>query len=906
MKRIAYIFILLVTLVGCQDFDVLNGSTIMKDGDIRVSVRIPSFKDVNVTTRGTKSGVESKVTNMYMFIASNDGSIAYRQFETGDKPLFTINRAELETQNPGMSFNLAHIVVVANVNSSVRSALDAAANLEALYACDFALSNETNCVDIPNEGFPMMSDEYEVDLHKPGVSDQDPLKGSVLEIPLKCLFAKVVFNISVKPTQSVSSVDQSFHLKSWKVYNVPTKVNLGVPESDKQTKFAESGCEWVESDVRTTTNKADNLIYESSQESDSLFFEFYVPEHKINPKNTATYPWKPEDADKYLDYRQYLKPTLVQDKTQPTHPCPTDQKAIYVEINGTYKDHNNTERDVTYTIYLGDNNYDNFHLLRNHQYNNSIIIKGIKNSTAVGNENWVTYDHRVNVTQQDFSFGLQRETLLDCHWEIRPIRIDFNQGAGDNSVVEIIVPQDCNWLSIESPSASTISGNAQKYCAVGNTSTAYGKRRYYTINLNSDLNDPQKGGTKTVTIHRNNKNDHTVATLNDAEAHTVWAYIDEFVNTDPGAPRYRYATVKCKYYATEEKYAAHTPDVVEDYIFRQNNVFKIEQNGNTYYIEYYEEYLYNYDTKDQYGGTTDGMAWGLNGVEISHENPAVVFSKPEWTEAQGPIQTKLNPYVEGIMKGISDSEGAKYDFYLSRDLSDIANNSSLKTRDYKGIDFTKDLFEHSGIDIRDITTKDMPSDAVIYCLNRNKRNLDGSIALDNIKWYMPAIDEIEEICIGGYGEFEVFQDKFYWSSQPSYIKNEATFEGDYVLLQGNGKNGTVKSAGQYFADDPSRARATKCYAIDNTGNNFGNVKSGSKYTMGTLAFKHTGYVDRDGNFHVANDKNSSIINPPAASKTYSLNFETDNDGKLILPSDHYDPGNQPRTAINRVRVVYMP
>ena len=56
--------------------------------------------------------------------------------------------------------------------------------------------------------------------------------------------------------------------------------------------------------------------------------------------------------------------------------------------------------------------------------------------------------------------------------------------------------------------------------------------------------------------------------------------------------------------------------------------------------------------------------------------------------------------------------------------------------------------------------------AVEYCYNKNKRNSSDGKVPNEFQWYLPATDEIEHIVSGGFGEFEVFQNKFYWSSQP--------------------------------------------------------------------------------------------------------------------------------------------
>ena len=60
-----------------------------------------------------------------------------------------------------------------------------------------------------------------------------------------------------------------------------------------------------------------------------------------------------------------------------------------------------------------------------------------------------------------------------------------------------------------------------------------------------------------------------------------------------------------------------------DFKFQQQNLFPVSYGDRSYLIEYYEEYLYNFDPKDNYGNTTDGMEWGLDGVQLSHTNQAI-------------------------------------------------------------------------------------------------------------------------------------------------------------------------------------------------------------------------------------------------------------------------------------------
>ena len=240
---------------------------------------------------------------------------------------------------------------------------------------------------------------------------------------------------------------------------------------------------------------------------------------------------------------------------------------------------------------------------------------------------------------------------------------------------------------------------------------------------------------------------------------------------------------------------------------------------------------------------------------------------------------------KNIVNGIAGKAKAKYDFYLSRDKDALDNSGTIKPKDHQGQQFTqKIVLKATGRkDFDDARpTNGMPLSAIEYCYNKNKRNSQGKV--DKIEWYLPAIDEIEEITIGAYREFNVFQNKYYWSSQPAYKAYEATFEGTYSYSIGiiNFGTGYANAKGSYYKDDSSRARATKVYTTD--GSLFQNIKSGSNGFWGILESTQNG-------------SNAEII------------FKETN---YPNPKITYDDGNRPRNSdnsgnnnhINRVRCVY--
>lgn len=803
MKRTLLYIIILLAIVGCSDFDYF--STNRGKDDLQVVCRIPQFEDVDVATRGTKTSKESEVHNMLMFVCDENGLIiAKPQYEEGSKPIFGIDRSELNGSDEDKDD--AQIVVLANVTSEVKEALISGNSQDGYISKKTNLSeiNEVafsgGTIDIPSTGIPMLGIKV-LNLVSPNPGEVDPLAGSVIEVPLKCLYAKVVFNIAVIPNQKVDGHVQSFELKDWTVYNVPENVAIGAPTNEAETMFADG----TMIDPVTRTRATKSIVNESTG-GDKLSFSFYMPEHKINPKGHVTYPWGDDPDHLYDDYRQYLKPTLV--KGEDEQHQPVEQKATYVQIAGRYTDHHGQTHDVTYDIYLGDNNYNNFHILRDHQYNNNITIKGIKNSsTAVGS--WVTYDHRVNVVQKHFNFNLERETLLDCHWEIRPIRINFNDVEGVENGYKLRISlkdQGQNWLRMEYVDPTNNYLNNSAYCNVNNSSDlAYGKRRYFTTDL------------VTNTLKNNKQYEITYDSNDPNKEYTIWAYIDQFCNKELADssypnPSFRNTAITCELLDA----SGNPTGVSQDFVFQQYNVFKVQYGGNPYYIEYFEEYLYNFDSKEEYGHTTDGMAWGMLNTELSKSKSVVALSN---VGGSG-INTLKNKVKEGIQ-----SLPLKYDFYMERDIvNNNLGNEGLEPRAARsGKEFTKEISKNSKSGIGVLATNETPQSAVEYALNKNKRKSDGTIDIDEIKWYLPAIDEIEEICKGGYNQFEVFQDKLYWSSQPAFKRSIFEFydrgQKAYYLPYFKEDSGVDISGNITYGK--GRARATK---VDD---NFNNVKSES-------------------------------------------------------------------------------
>lgn len=692
-----------------------------RDGSVEIIATPIPFSNHNVTTKANKSDEESKISSLMLFILDSDDNVVDYKYERGSNPVFIISRESYSSSESDTRMDNASIYILANieedtgvswVGKTLSDVLDLSADVSGI-----SLNSGTY--------LPMMGIKSSVDLSLDGT-----LESNLMNIPLDHLHAKIIVNLSVDPIQDIDGYIPQFHLEEWSVHNVPNKVD-----------FRSGGMFGSTSGVTSYQSVSDmNDVFISQDYSGNnpiskttgvLSFVFYVPEHRIDHSGIpyCTYPSGILENEK-----QRYKPIAFDTENQ----YPT-----FVRMKGSYSDHQGHKHNVSYDLYLGENNTDNFNLTRNYQYTNNVVITGITNSNDA-EDNTVSVDHRVNIEHGGFHVQLERETMLDSHYEVRPLRVKLNSSG--RVVVSIKNPAENVWLRMEkSPD----------------------KRDFFTTDL------------VTSTLAESYS-----CEISDNSDNCVWFYIDENTNIGDG---YREAIVNVSYY---EDGSSLTTSL--DYIFRQRNLYQvIGQDGvRVYNIEYFEEYLNNYDSDDSYGLTDEeGMEWGLDGLQISDTHRAMYVKSGDGGIIGAIISWLVNNW------GLAESK-IKYDFYLTRDKETTSN--SITVNDYSGYEFCDKIVSKAGIGV--LKLDDAPKSAVEYCYNKNKRNSDGTIS--DVHWYLPAIDEMEDIAIGAYSVFEDFQNKYYWSSQPAYKRNKFDY---YIYLFG-----WINVAdGEYMSDNLNYTRATK-------------------------------------------------------------------------------------------------
>ena len=785
MKKIGFAYIWMYMLLGvlgfssCEVEDFTFRSPHTNDG-LQVVGRLTTFSDRIVTSRGLKTNEESKISNMTLFIFDDMEKCIDFQHVNSANPVFEVDRQQLEDVaeelegKDGMEHGISSckLYIVSNVFNGLAESVSIQAAKEQAIGKDLAEdflteSVSTSGISIPEKGFPMVGVLTDVDL-----TPNSTLPSDILEIPLEALYSKISFNVKVDPNQTSNQHTSSFQLSSWEVHNIPTDVSVGAMTADGQTVyFNQVHPQPYKSTVVTGSNPVSG--------SNMLEFFFYMPEHKVNSIDYE-YPSNLPDEEK-----QRFKPLRKNPNGSPA----------FVRLNGVYSNHQGHRRAVQYDIYLGNDNFSNFQIDRNCQYNNFITIHGITNSVE---GEGISIDHRVTITDVPlYTVWMERETQLDSHFEVRPVRVKLDQDfpANGKVVVSVLEPDATPWLRLEKKKTSS-----SDHCDNG-------KRKYFTTNL---VTETLANGISTE-VTSNDDNyiwvyaDENTATIN-MQSLTTEAAIEEAIEKKKKANHE--ATIQVAYYADKNN---AQPTKVEGYIFRQKDLYPVKSKTRTYsenginkpyiyYIEYFEEYLYNFDSDDSFGLIDEeGMAWGLNGEWLSHSHKAAyVFDNNSgglWNQILGWLGWDANTFINGI-----DTQDASlyYDFYLTRDYPAAGST----TRNYSGYAYTNEIAGETAIAQNVKSLDDDPESAIEYSYNKNKRSSSTKM-VEETKWYLPSIDEIEDITISAYIEFDVFQDKYYWSSQPAYNNYDLQITGEGPYWS------SPNCSGGYSCDDISRARATK-------------------------------------------------------------------------------------------------
>ena len=458
--------------------------------------------------------------------------------------------------------------------------------------------------------------------------------------------------------------------------------------------------------------------------------------------------------------------------------------------------------------------------------------------------------------------------------------------ASEVTHAKISVVDGIDWMRLEYNNGT--GSTTDDHCANG-------KRKYFTTDL----------VTNTLA-----SNTSVVVPLTDSNQ-TVWIYIDE--NLEVG-DNVRLGDITIQYGNANNDGSGFVADADKTpvtYTICQRNLYPVATTRNadidgsstrstTYYIEYEEEYLYDFDAEDSFGKTDQsGMAWGLDGVPLSNSIDAadVSYNMSGW----GSILAYLGWDQVKLFQEVFKNLNIKYDFYLWRDVKGVdalKNATPKKYSSFDGHTYNKNIVttlkglasSNSKAKVDGIQLDEQPQSAIAYCYNKNKRKSDGTIDVNNIKWYLPAIDEVEDIAEFAY-DFKggVFQGNLYWSSQPSYYQNELSLDlWKRHITKGWGDTGD-DVPGFYYTDDTTHARATRAL---------------KEYNTTTGKYEFAGVLDSGSDLYGTQGGQLRVSELPWSLEVYVQDIDANHYTKNPNFGYGNHPGNLPRTGQKaRVRCV---
>ena len=715
MKKILYYFLPVASMLlpaACTTEEDFGGGTVPPGDGFTIEAVCQNMLPQQVVTRSAiaKDDKEKRINQLYLFFFDENGdyleSSNTKVFSPYMAPSANTTNVSIPTdvfKDPALAKKTT-IYALANVTPEVvtdangdgypdnfpQYSKDGKKPKELLEAFVYDPANYTpntrdDITTLPSTGMPMAGKSATVNLTE---------KGS-LTMQLKALMARIDINISIDSDHSDESGQlPRLSIAEWGVYNMPTAVPLTEP-ADGQTSLT------TDEPYRNVENiQSDAVVY---NHGGAASLTFYMFENMINPDTDPEKYEYPAGVVDDVD-KQRWKPELVNENSKATY---FTMKAYYTTYNGDPSlpvGQDNTTIEAEYTFYLGKDAVKDFKVIRNRHYANNIVISGL---TRVGNNpNHITFDARVNITEQNnpFYLSMLRERDHDAHFCVTPLDVYlFEEDANPQMTVSIEDPENHTWVRMERVPAEnmregTLPANmsTETHLATGKKdgkewTAGNGKRRYFTTDLVTDL--------------LADSTSYTITTSRDR----IYFYLDENLSTKD-----RTATVNISY--TDKNTNGpriRTIEIVQHGLLpvQWYNEGKLQ---GTIYVEAYEEYISHYDPLNEFEGDYiyDGLEWGCDGITLAFSG-----INDEWTL------------------------GSKHGAEATQRIISRAGQSTM-------------------------TLNDKPRSAAEYCYNKNKRDAKGLVQnmSNSSGWFLPGISQLESILTTYYNNYPEFQNNFYWSS----------------------------------------------------------------------------------------------------------------------------------------------
>lgn len=238
-------------------------------------------------------------------------------------------------------------------------------------------------------------------------------------IKMKRAMAHITFNIAANP----SGAQGTFTPTSFRVYNIPTKSHLtnGIPEG---TNLLTTGV--ANSDEEYVNTAFENI---GTAQGGNYSFNFYMPENVQEPGGSNTYKAREE--------WEGASGASAENKTWKNAP----QNSTFVVISGTFEGDatNPVTANVEYTIHLGNfgksgdtsRDYGDFSVMRNYSYTYSVSVLNVNNIIVEAERTGGDYQNGAEGSVYDQS-STEYSYNLDAHYE--QVYLEYNLSDIANSL----------------------------------------------------------------------------------------------------------------------------------------------------------------------------------------------------------------------------------------------------------------------------------------------------------------------------------------------------------------------------------------------------------------------------------------------------------------------------------------
>lgn len=349
MRRIIYLYLMgILLLSSCKDADNFMPETGADDG---ISILLETQQMETIETRATKNiDADSRIDHVIIYAFDKNGnqvgdiiaqnldetSIVSKKVTSDTKSIYYQLRAIL---NPGSG--ITQLYAVCNYPELASEPIFKQTDLEAK-----VLQGE-NKADCAFSNVMVMSGKVE-NLTDTKISD----KNTPIVIPVKRIAAKIDFIVSFEPYDT----SDKFLLTSVEIHKIPLKSNL-----IEKTTDAVSGGNVNENFIDVSMLNMEEVTEQGKKKNMS---QLYLYENRYNPTDNMYFQEKQSDPNMW----QTLKGALGREK----YP-----NASFLRIKGFYQTGAGTTRRVSYDVYIGENNFSDFSVKRNHYYTINATIKTV-------------------------------------------------------------------------------------------------------------------------------------------------------------------------------------------------------------------------------------------------------------------------------------------------------------------------------------------------------------------------------------------------------------------------------------------------------------------------------------------------------------------------------------------------